>query len=337
MKYPNFIKEGDIIGVTAPSAGSENDIDLNKIKFATEQFNKIGYYIKETDNCRKNKNGRSSSSKERAKELEELLIDNNIKAIIGLAGGEFLLEMMSYVNLKAVKNNPKWIQGFSDITGLLFPITTICDISTIYGNNFKTFAMKNWHQSLIDNINILEGKISIEKSYETFSNKRQEYIIGNETYELDTQVFWKNLNDEKKVNIKGRIIGGCIDIIENIIGTKFDNITNFIEKYKNDGIVWYFDNCELSSEDIVRTMWQFKEAGYFKYTKGIIFGRNGVEESSYGISFEEALKESLLELNVPIIINTDISHKRPLMSIINGAIAEVNSEKGKGYISFKLI
>ena len=53
------------------------------------------------------------------------------------------------------------------------------------------------------------------------------------------------------------------------------------EKYKNDGIIWYFDNCELSKEELIRTIWKLNELDYFKYAKAIIFGRFGSNQTSY--------------------------------------------------------
>ena len=58
------------------------------------------------------------------------------------------------------------------------------------------------------------------------------------------------------------------------------------------------------------------------------------EKSYYDISFKEAITTSLKDLNVPIIINADIGHISPRMTIINGAVATITSEKGKGTISF---
>ena len=76
---------------------------------------------------------------------------------------------------------------------------------------------------------------------------------------------------------------------------------------------------------------------YFKYTKGIIFGRNGMQVSCLNYTMEEALKDSVIaKLNVPIIYDADISHKGPCMTIINGAIATVESKNGKWNIKFEI-
>ena len=121
-------------------------------------------------------------------------------------------------------------------------------------------------------------------------------------------------------------------------GTQYDGTKQFIEKYKDDGIIWYFDNCELSKEELIRTLWKLNEFGYFKYTNGIVFGRNGIETSYLGYTMEECLKDSVInQLNVPIIYDTDISHKGPCLTIINGAIANIEACNGGGSISFELI
>ena len=76
-----------------------------------------------------------------------------------------------------------------------------------------------------------------------------------------------------KVNITGRIIGGCLSCILDLVGTIYDDTLNFIQKYKNDGIIWYFDIDYMSNEDILRGIWHLSNCGWFKYTNCIIFGR----------------------------------------------------------------
>lgn len=336
MIYPSYLKEKDNIGVTAPSDGVVEKEDLYRLDSAINKFKEIGFTIKETDNVRHSTKGRSSSSTKRAKQLEELFIDKDIKAIICVGGGDFLLEMLSEFDFNVVKNNPKWLQGYSDPTGLLFTITTNLDIATIYADNFKSFGMNPWHKSLENNIEILKGNIINQNSFEKYEKERITRTKGDEPYNLTETVHWDNLNNEDKIKIKGRIIGGCIDILNDLFGTRFDKTKEFIEKYKDDGIIWYFDNCELSSEQLIRTLWKFKDNGWFKHTKGIIFGRSMTETSYYDISFKEAISHSLKDLNIPIILNADIGHVSPRMTIINGAIATITSERGRGIIEFKL-
>ena len=336
MIYPEFIRERDTIGVSAPSAGLTEPLRINTLNNAVKKFEEKGYKILLTPNVRKNEDGVSSSATIRSLELASLYQNKDVKAIICATGGEFLVEMLSCFDFSVVQKNIKWLQGYSDPTGLLFTITTNLDIATIYGSNFAGFGMDTWHESLENNLYVLEGKLMMQKSFARYESMRVDMVTGREGYHLDTPVYWKTLNQEEEVSFKGRIIGGCIDIITELFGTRFDKTKEFIEKYKGDGIIWYFDNCELSMEDMVRTLWKFKDNGWFQYTTGIIWGRSATNYSNMGITLEDALNRVLGDLDLPIILDTDIGHVPPRMTIINGAYTMVYCKDGKGTLEFQL-
>lgn len=336
MKYPKFLNKNDVIGVTAPSDGVLDPIKQNRLNSAILAWQVCGYRVIETDHVRCSVGGKSCSSETQAREVEELFLNPEVSAIFCASGGDFLLEMLPYLDYSIIEKNPKWIQGYSDPTGLLFTITTKLDIATIYGNNFVSFGMNPWHESLINNHKILTGELIKQNSFSLYEKENIKYETGLEPYHLDTPVNWKCLNQKEKVTIKGRMIGGCIDVLVSLVGTQFDYVRNFIQKYKEDGIVWYFDNAELTSEQLIRALWQLKMAGWFQYTKGIVFGRSMIESSYYDISFENALKKSLENLNVPILWDLDFGHVSPRMTIINGALVEINYRDGKGNIDFSL-
>ncbi|MNI62633.1 L,D-carboxypeptidase A [compost metagenome] len=142
------------------------------------------------------------------------------------------------------------------------------------------------------------------------------------------------MTGEEKIALNGRIIGGCLDVLINLVGTKYDNVKNFVNKYKDDGIIWYLESYDLSGEQLVRALWQLKEAGWFENVKGFIFGRPAMYSSCYDLDYYECIKRVLLELNVPIIVDACIGHKPPQFTIINGAIANIESSNSKGKISF---
>lgn len=336
MLYPKFINKNDTIGITAPSDGITTKEKLYRLDNAIKNLNNQGFKIKETPNVRTSTNGKSTNSLKQAQELLDLYLDDSISAIICATGGEFLCEILPFIDFNTIKKHPKWIQGYSDPTNILYTITTMLDIATIYGDNIGSFGMNPWHQSLDNNLKILQGNLIKQQSFDKYEQNYQNYLVGDEPYNLTEPVYWKNLNNINSINVTGRIIGGCIDCLNDLFGTRFDTTTAFIEKYKNDGIIWYFDNCEFSSEQLIRTINKFKDNGWFKYTKCIIFGRSATERSNYNISFEEALKHSLNDLNIPIITGADIGHVPPRMTIINGSIATITSTNGKGTITFEL-
>ena len=336
MIYPKFIKEQGTIGVTAPSRGITNELDLKRLESAIKKLNEKGFNVIETENVRTDNLGRSSSKEERAKQLESLFLDKKVDAIISASGGDFLMEMLPYLNYEVIKNNPKWFQGYSDPTWLTYTITTNLDIATIYSNNFKSFGMNPWHKSLEINLEMLKGDLINQKSFEKYELYKKNQETGLEEYNLTEKVKWKIITGEKEVAIKGRMIGGCLDVINEIYGTNYDKTQEFLEKYQNDGIIWYLENYSLTSEDLTRVLWKLNDKGYFKYTKGIIFGRSLNYQSFYNLSFEETIKSSLKDLKVPIITEADFGHLSPRMTIINGAIAEIKVKNDQGEISFIL-
>ena len=336
MIIPKFVKKESVIGVVAPSDGADNELKVKRFKNACSKLESLGYKIKLSDNVFNSFMGRSTSEKQRAKEFNEMISDKKVDLIMCASGGEFLLEILPYIDFELLKNNPKFVCGFSDPTGLLYPITTKCDIATIYGKNFSNFGMEEYHKSEEDFLKIINGIDVMQDSYDKYEGSYVEKVTGLESYNLDSDVKWMTVKDED-IFIRGRIIGGCLDIISELSGTKYDGGKEFTEKYKDDGIIWYFDNCELSYEEVIRVLWKFNELGYFKYTKAVIFGRFGVNNTNIGYNINECLSDSVLNsLNIPIIYDADISHKGPSMNIINGAIAKIEVKNGKGKIKFIL-
>ena len=336
MIYPNFIKENSLIGVCAPSNGGGNELKDNKYRNAEKTLNSFGYNLILSKNLYKSNKGRSSSAIIRAKEVNQMFNSKDIDLILCAGGGEFLIEILPYVDFELLKNNPKYVCGFSDPTGLLYTITTKYDIATIYGQNFSQFGMNKLHKSQYDFLNIINGNLIKLNNYDLYEEERSERINGLEYYNLTKKVKYKSLNN-KSIDVTGRIIGGCFDVISSICATNYDGIKTFQEKYKDDGIIWYFDNCDASLEETIRILWKFNELGYFKYTKCIIFGRFGNTNSYFDYDTKECLKDSVLgKLNIPVIYDADISHKAPCMPIINGSIANIKLNNNKCTISFEL-
>lgn len=126
---------------------------------------------------------------------------------------------------------------------------------------------------------------------------------------------------------EGRLIGGCLDCLVNILGTKYDGTVDFVEKYKEDGFVWFLEACDLNVFAIRRAIWQMEHAGWFQYVKGFLIGR----PLQFGQKFGEldqyrAVTDLLGKYNVPIVMDLDIGHLHPAMPLIVGSYAKVAVE-----------
>lgn len=327
MKAINYLKKRDLIGITAPSDGLGEEVDYARLENAKLHLTGRGYRLIETEHVRTSIKGRSASAEIRAKEFMDLIKNKEVKYIISACGGDYLMEILPYLDFDTIAENPKWIQGYSDNTGLVFPITTIADFPTVYAGNIGDYGMEDWHKAVGNNIEILEGQLFAQKKFDFYETEFTQKITGLEGYNLKERVEYKSIREEEEIDFSGRLLGGCLDVLINLCGTKFDRVENFVRKYANDGIIWYMESFALSSARVEMALWQLKEAGWFYGVKGFLFGRPCFFREEYEVGFEEAVKNALSPLNVPIITGCDIGHRPPRLTMINGKKAEVKMNR----------
>ncbi len=317
MITPKYLNKGDTIGTTACSCGVLEKID--KYEKSNKNIKSLGFDILETPNVRTS-GIVSSDPVTRAKELESLYKDSNVKAIAITSGGDFLIDMLDKVNYDVIKNNVKWLCGSSDPTSLLYTVTTNLDIATIYSPcNMSGFSSDNLHESYLNYFEILKGNLVKQNRYPF--------------YESDDDIFdkenkWININGD--VDETGTLIGGCIESLKDVIGTRFDKTNSFLEKYKDT--IWYFDVFSMQPEDLYRTLIQFKMAGWFRYTKAIIIGKVRFPSSFLNLSYEDMIKKALP--NMKVIYNFDVGHVKPSMTMINGFKVRVISNDNEGSLEY---
>lgn len=326
MFYPNFLKKGNTIGICAPSAGVGRKIEsFNKSLSVLEDE---GYQLIETEHVRIN-DTRGGNAKQRGDEVNQLFSDSSIDFVMCAAGGDFLNEMIPYVNFDLLKTNPKWLMGFSDPTGILFPYTTIYDVATIYGANAGDYDLSPLPQYLKNNLEIIKGNLITQNDFKEYQKALPWDVDG---FVPDTKVMWES--NFKELYVSGRCIGGCIDGLKDLIGTKFDGTHQFLERYKDDGFIWYFDNFSLSSENLYRTLIQMKYAGWFDNAKAIIIGRTLIESSDTGLmTYSDAM--DFID-DIPIVYNADIGHTMPHMTMINGALLNLSYKDHHASLDFML-
>ena len=336
MRYPDFLIKGDKIGVTAPSDGNKKETDFARLDNAKDKLEKLGFPVIETASVRKSEKGRSAEGKIRAAELMSLVENPEVKAIVSAKGGDFLCEMLPFLDYEKINQYPKWYQGYSDNTGLVFPITTKYDIATIYGNNFNDFGMAQWHESVINNFEILKGNLLEQASFDFYEDGFYDKETGLEGYQKDKPVEWKISGTASEVMMKGRLLGGCLDVLLDMVGTKYEDVAGFNERYASEGVLWYLESFDLGSEALTRALWHLREAGWFSKANGFIFGRPCMFNTFTDTSYEEAVLSVLGDLGKPIILQADIGHKAPQFTMINGAYGTVWCSGGKGKLRMEL-
>ncbi|MCD8511701.1 MAG: LD-carboxypeptidase [Bacillus sp. (in: Bacteria)] len=341
MRYPEIIQQGEVIGVTAVSSGVTGVFE-KKLDNAIKQVKSLGYAVTETRSVRNDKKLVSASSEQRSKEFIELWYRRDVKTIIPPWGGALLMEILPYLEKKLEKDTIlKWVIGFSDTSTLLFYLTISQDIATVHGPNFLDFGndpLDTSVNNLLKTLQMKKGDTFTQQSYDYY---QKEWLEVTNTsfpgFNKTEKVKWKSLDGVESIRFSGRMIGGCLDTIAHLIGTPYAPVSSFLEKYKNDGFIWYFESCNMDASVIYRTLWQMKTCGWFTNCNGFLFGRPDGYKDVEDFNYIDALRKVFSPVNIPVIYDVDIGHLPPQLTIINGSFGMISYKKGKGTLTQKLV
>jgi muramoyltetrapeptide carboxypeptidase LdcA involved in peptidoglycan recycling len=332
MRYPKDLAAGGKIGFLAPSFGCSFEPYYSAFQNALKRFEARGYQLHLGPNCFVAEGvGISNTPQKCAAEVMEMFA-SDADALISCGGGELMCEVLSHVSFEELaKCDPKWYIGYSDNTNLTYLLTTLTDTASIYGPCASSFGMEPLHPALEDALSLMTGKLRKVSSYgmwedESFKGEENPLAPYNTTEVLDMKRFVGNTpvgEEEPALTFSGRLIGGCTDCLVNLLGTRFDQTTAFVEKYKEDGFVWFLESCDLNVYAMRRAMWQMKEAGWFRYVKGLLVGRPANGAEIFGLNRYDAILKVAGEWNVPVIMDVDLGHRPPMMPLITGSYATV--------------
>ena len=333
MRYPSVLKENGTLGFVAPSFGCVTEPYFSAFKNALATFEKMGYKIKLGPNCYESSGmGISNTPEACAKELFDMYKSSDADVLLSCGGGEMMCKILEFLDFEALKEaDPKWFLGYSDNTNFIYPSTVMLDTAAVYGPCAPTFGMRTWHKALVDTWDILSGKtlrVSGYDKWESESLKSEENPLEPYNVTEEKKLVLFNGKDKRSgLKFSGRLIGGCLDSLLTLAGTRFDKTKDFILRYKEDGIVWFLESCDLSVLQMNRGLWQLKNAGWFEGATGFIIGRPyHFDDEECGFDRINAVTDVLSGMGVPICLDADLGHLPPTVPIISGALANVTCD-----------
>ena len=132
----------------------------------------------------------------------------------------------------------------------------------------------------------------------------------------------------------GTFLGGCLDCLVGLCGTKYDRVKEF-EKEHPEGIIWFLEACDLSPLGIRRALFQLKEAGWFNNAIGFLVGRPlCMKQELFGVTPHSAVMDILGDLECPILLDVDLGHISPSMPFKTGARGTVSVVDGNLVIDY---
>ena len=270
----SFLNKGNKIGVISCSNGlsikNKNIIEELKLNLKSLDIDMVEgdtLYAKEY-------NLFSGTGEEKARALEKLFLDKDIKMIFDISGGDLANEVLDFLDFNLIKENPKPFFGYSDLTVLLNAIYSQCDITTY------NYQLRN-----------LIGKFKEEQ----MQNFKASFIEGKEDiFNLD----YKWINGSY---LEGIVVGGNIRCLLKLAGTKY--MPNFKDK------ILFLESFSGNSAKMVTYITQYKNLGVFNEVKGIILGEfTEMERENLKPDIVEILKRVIGEINIPILKTRDLGH-----------------------------
>ena len=293
MIQPPILIPGDTIGITCP-AGS---IPLEKVQNCILTLENWGFKVQLGKTVGSKKDCFSASDAERAMELQQMLDDTNIKAVMCGRGGYGLSRIIDQINFSGFNQNPKWVIGFSDITVLHAAIQKQNTMS-IHGPMAAAFNKG------------AEGEIYIQSLKNILIGEKQ--IIQAVPHSLN-----------KQGSATANLIGGNLCMIAHLIGSK--------NAMDTKGKILFIEDVGEAHYNIDRLIIQCKNAGILEGLAGLIVG--GFTElkdtaADFGATANEIIHAHISNFNYPVCFDFPISHALQNFAVKQGGsyTLEVNSE-----------
>lgn len=291
---PSKLNIGDTIGVVAPSNPIVGD-NIEELNRAKEIVEKSGFKVKYSKNLFSNTNEYTSTAKEKAEDINEMFADKNVKMIWCAKGGNNSNSVFEYLDYELIKQNPKIICGYSDITSLTNIITEKTGLVTFSGTNFKTIATDETDFSYKQALSrFVDGNLEFEP-------KDEEYIT---------------LQDGKS---EGELIGGNLSLTKELVCGKYS--IDFTDK------ILFLEELGYEADPAVvnNSLYYMKQNGVFDKIKGLWIG-NYQHES--GITLEKIIFDVLEnKYKFPIIKSNNFGHIENKTVIPIGTKAQINTEE----------
>ncbi len=300
MITPTYLKSGDKIAIIATA----RKVIPSEMDVAIGTFRSWGLQVVTGPHLFGADNQYSGTDEERTADLQMMLDDADIKAIICARGGYGTVRIIDQLNFGIFEKHPKWIVGYSDITVLHSHIQTQFGIETLHATMPINFADEG-------------TDAATESLRKALFGESLEYTIGS--YPLN-----------RRGNVSGVLTGGNLSILYSLTGSASDIQTQdkilFIEDL--DEYLYHMD----------RMMINLKRSGKLSGIKGLIVG--GLSKMNdntvpFGKQAEQIITEYALEAGIPVCFNFPAGHISDNRALIMGR--EVQLDIDLSGVSLRLL
>ena len=340
MRYPDPLRPGDLIGVTAPSSGVAEEL-RPRLQFCVDDLRRRGFEVRVGD-CMDGRGLLSAPAADRAAELTAMLLDPQVRAVVPPWGGELAIDLLPLLDYDRIADaEPTWFVGYSDTSTVLTPVTLRTGVATLHGANLMDtpFGVADGLAHWLDVASTPRGgtvrQTAATARQETWPDFRTQPEVR--TMDFSVPAGWQVLGDATEVQVTGRLVGGCLDTMAMLPGTPYGDLEGFAARLAPEGLVVYLEVSDAPAAEVSRLLHHLRFAGWFDRATGVLVGRTPAPASE-GFSQTDALHHALGDLPVPVLHEVDIGHVPPQMPLVNGALATVSlAAGGRGTLVQQLV
>ncbi|MEU4257896.1 S66 peptidase family protein [Streptomyces fradiae] len=326
IRYPRPLRPGDRVAVTSPSSGVPEALRA-RLDTAVRAVEARGYEVVVGD-CMDGAGHVSAPAAARAAELTRMLTDPDVRAVVPPWGGETAIDLVPLLDWDRLREaEPTWLVGWSDMSTLLTPLTLLTGTATLHGNNLMDtpYRTPEGLLSWLDVVTVPEGGSFTQTPPGRHRSSGWDDWAADphvDTMVLDTAGTWRRLDGPGDVDVRGRLVGGCVETLHHVVGSPYGDVPTFARAHAPEGLIVYVEAGEDDAFAICRALHGMRLAGFFDAASAVLVGRTAAPGRP-SLSQDEAVLDALGTLGVPLIADVECGHVPPYLPLVNGARARV--------------
>lgn len=295
---PKKLQTGDTIGLISPGFILPDSTKYDEIIY---QIQKLGYKVKEGPNARNRYGYLAGTDKERAADLNAMFADDSVDAIMPFRGGWGGNRILPLINFDMIRDNPKILVGYSDITTLLLSIFARTGLVTFHGPVGKSKWTDFTTQHFKDVLTGQQRVFDIPKDLCEDCDELAVITPGQAT---------------------GTLLGGNLSVLSAMMGSEYlpdwENSILFLEDVGED--VYRLD----------RMLTQLKLNGVLEKISGFVFGQctSCERSSSNSLTLEQVFDDHIKPLGIPAFSGAMIGHIDNMLTLPVGLPVRMSTQDG---------
>ncbi|WP_066223294.1 S66 peptidase family protein [Formosa haliotis] len=299
---PPYLKVGDTVAIVAPSGVLKNkEGEVNRAKALLKSW---GLHAVVGKHVFTQHGHFAGSDKQRAADFQEALDDPKVKAIWCARGGYGTVRMMDLLDYTKFKAQPKWVIGYSDITGL--------------HNQIHNLGYQSLHAMMCSSL-----PQNLDDIPETISSFKDAIFGTPLSYNLAGSSY------NKTGTVIAPLTGGNLTLLHTMLGSETSIDTA--------GEILFIEEIGEYAYHIDRMLQSLKRAGYFEQCKGILVGdmsKVRKNTTNFGRTIDEIILDVVAEYDFPVAFNMPAGHEKDNRAMYLGRMVELKVTKDGSILRF---